>query len=184
MYSNLAPFLSLSAWKHRLVFWIGAIIVGVLIVVMTIFSELASHYYRTLSSLYPWFNIVIAPIGLGFTAWLTYRFFPGSERSGIPQVKAALELTENLKHRNKFISLKIAFANLILPIMGLLSGASVGFGGPAVQVGASLMASLGKAVKFPPHYMEKGLILAGSAAGFAAMFSVAFNEPVTALYPG
>jgi H+/Cl- antiporter ClcA len=55
--------------------------------------------------------------------------------------------------------------------MGLFSGASVGFGGPAVQVGASLMASLGKAFKFPPHYMEKGLILAGSAAGFAAMFS-------------
>jgi H+/Cl- antiporter ClcA len=33
------------------------------------------------------------------------------------------------------------------------------------------MASLGKAVKFPPHYMERGFILAGSAAGFAAMFS-------------
>ena len=55
--------------------------------------------------------------------------------------------------------------------MGLLSGASVGFGGPAVHVGASFMSSLGKAVKFPPHYMERGLILAGSAAGFAAMFS-------------
>ncbi|MGZ8911276.1 MAG: chloride channel protein [Methylococcaceae bacterium] len=53
----------------------------------------------------------------------------------------------------------------------MLSGASVGFGGPAVHVGASIMLSLGKVVKFPPHYMEKGLILAGSAAGFAAMFS-------------
>lgn len=55
--------------------------------------------------------------------------------------------------------------------MGLLSGASVGFGGPATHVGASLMASLGKVFKFPVHYMQKGLLLAGSAAGFAAMFS-------------
>ena len=40
-----------------------------------------------------------------------------------------------------------------------------------MHVGASIMLSLGRAIKFPPHYMEKGLILAGSEAGFAAMFS-------------
>lgn len=52
--------------------------------------------------------------------------------------------------------------------MGLLSGGSIGLGGPSVQIGASIMASLGKAVRFPPLYLEKGLILAGSAAGFSA----------------
>ena len=162
---------SVTAWKQRLVFWLGAIFVGLLIVMMTVLSEWAGQSYRTLSLAYPWFNFVIAPVGLSFTAWLTFRFFPGSERSGIPQVKTALEITDNLDERSKLISLRIALGKMFLPIMGLLSGASVGFGGPAVHVGASIMASLGKAVKFPPHYMEKGLILAGSAAGFAAMFS-------------
>ena len=69
---------------------------------------------------------------------------------------------------------------MFLPIMGLLPGASVGFGGPDVHVGASVMLSLHKAVKFPPHYMEKGLILAGSAAGFYELHS---NPSVATIRP-
>lgn len=165
------PIFSFTAIKHRMVFWFGAIFVGLLIVAMTRLSEWAGLSYRLISLEYPWFNFIIAPLGLSLTAWLTFRFFPGSERSGVPQVKTALEITDNLQQRAQFLSLRIVIGKMFLPIMGLLSGASVGFGGPAVQVGASIMASLGKAVKFPAHYMERGLILAGSAAGFAAMFS-------------
>ncbi len=171
MSTQLASFFSITLWKQRLVFWVGAIFVGLLIVAMTLLSEWAGETYRLISQQYFWFNFIVAPLGLSFTTWLTFRFFPGSERSGIPQVKTALEITGNLADRNRLISLRIAFGKMLLPIMGLLSGASVGFGGPAVHVGASFMASLGKAVKFPSHYMERGLILAGSAAGFAAMFS-------------
>lgn len=170
----MKPFLHLFsyiAWKQRLIFWLGAIMVGLVIVMMTMLSEWAAQTYRVLALQYPWFHFVIPPVGLGFTAWLTFRFFPGSERSGIPQVKTALEFADNFKETAKLISLRIAIGKMFLPIMGLLSGASVGFGGPAVHVGASVMLSLGKVIKFPPHYLEKGLILAGSAAGFAAMFS-------------
>ena len=162
---------TLSAVTQRLTFWLGAIIVGFVIVAMTLLSEWAAQTYRLLSIQYNWFNFVIPPIGLGLTAWITFRFFPGSERSGIPQVKTALETSFTLKERARLGSFNIAVGKLFLPIMGLLSGASVGFGGPAVHIGASIMLSAGKIVKFPPHYMEKGLILAGSAAGFAAMFN-------------
>ncbi len=171
MSEHTSSFLSVTAWKQRLVFWVGAIIVGLLIVAMTLLSEWAGETYRMLSKQYFLFNFIIAPVGLSFTAWLTFRFFRGSERSGIPQVKTALEIRKNLDDRKRLISLKIVIGKMLLPIMGLFSGASVGFGGPAVHVGASLMASLGNGVKFPSHYMERGLILAGSAAGFAAMFS-------------
>ncbi len=171
MSEHSASLFSITAWKQRLVFWVGAILVGLLIVAMVVLSEWAGDTYRLMSLHYPWSNFIIAPIGLSFTAWITFRFFPGSERSGIPQVKTALEIKGNLEDRDRLISLKIALGKMFLPIMGLLSGASVGFGGPAVHVGASLMSSLGKAVKFPPYYMGRGLILAGSAAGFAAMFS-------------
>ncbi|NOT13343.1 MAG: chloride channel protein [Methylococcaceae bacterium] len=145
--------------------------VGFVIVAMTLLSEWAAQTYRILSIQYNWFNFAIPPIGLGLTAWITFRFFPGSERSGIPQVKTAIETSFTLKDRSRLVSFNIAIGKLFLPIMGLLSGASVGFGGPAVHVGASIMLTVGKIVKFPPHYMEKGLILAGSAAGFAAMFN-------------
>ncbi len=171
MSESTESLLSFTAWKQRLVFWLGAIWLGLLIVTMTLLSEWASDVYRQLSQDFFWFNFIIAPVGLTVTAWLGRRFFPGAERSGIPQVKTALELSDHLQLRARLISLRIALGKILLPILGLLSGASVGFGGPAVQVGASLMASLGRAVRFPSHYMERGLILAGSAAGFAAMFS-------------
>lgn len=164
-------FLSANLWKHRLVFWLGAIFIGVLIATITLLSEFASEVFRTTALKYPWFKFVIPPFGLAVTAWLTFRFFPGSQGSGIPQVKTALEIPYTLSQRSKLVSLRIAIGKTLLPIMGLLSGASVGFGGPATHVGASIMSSLGRLASFPSHYMSKGLLLAGSAAGFAAMFS-------------
>lgn len=164
-------FFSLNSWKQRLVFWLGAIIIGLLISTMTLLSEWASEFYRSASLVHAWFNFVVAPFGLALTAWITFRFFPGSQGSGIPQVKTALELQHTAAERLKLVSLRIAIGKTFLPIMGLLSGASVGFGGPATHIGASLMGSLGRAFKFPAHYMARGLLLAGSAAGFAAMFS-------------
>ncbi|MGR9115643.1 MAG: chloride channel protein [Gammaproteobacteria bacterium] len=181
MLEQSTVFLSITAWKQRLAFWSGAILIGLVIVLMTWLSEWASTSYRTLTNLYPWSSFVIAPLGLGITAWITFRFFPGTERSGIPQVKTALAITQNFEDRTRLISFRIALGKMLLPIMGLLSGASVGFGGPAVHVGASLMASLGKAVRFPPNYMEKGLIMAGSAAGFAAMFSAPLTGIIFAI---
>ncbi|MFA5984304.1 MAG: chloride channel protein [Methylococcaceae bacterium] len=168
-------------WLHRLVFWLGAITVGLVIVAMTLFSEWAGDVYRHFSWQYPWFDFIVPPLGLCFTAWLTLRFFPGSERSGIPQVKTALEIGNTSEHRLKLISLRIAIGKMLLPILGLLSGASVGFGGPAVHVGASIMLSLGRAFNFPAHYLERGLILAGSAAGFAALFSTPLAGIIFAL---
>lgn len=165
------PFLSTHLWKHRLVFWLGAIFIGLLIAAMTLLSEWASEIFRTTSLAYPWFQFVTPPVGLALIAWITFRFFPGSQGSGIPQIKTALEIPYTLSERKKLVSLRIAFGKAFLPILGLLSGASVGFGGPAVHVGASLMSSLGKLAHFPSLYMSKGLLLAGSAAGFAAMFS-------------
>jgi H+/Cl- antiporter ClcA len=162
---------SVVAWKQRLVFWLGAILVGALIVSLTRLSEWAGGMFRVLFDQHPLILMTVPPFGLALTAWLTFRLFPGAEGSGIPQVKTALEMTGDLSHRGQLISIRIAFGKILLAIMGLLSGASVGLGGPSVQIGASIMASLGKAVRFPPHYLEKGLILAGSAAGFAAMFS-------------
>ncbi|MCK5189288.1 MAG: hypothetical protein KAR12_04470, partial [Methylococcales bacterium] len=107
MSKQAASLFSLTEWKQRLVFWVGAIFVGLLIVAMTLLSEWAGETYRMISQRYFWFNFIIAPIGLSFTAWLTFRFFPGSERSGIPQVKTALEIKDNLDDRKRLISLKI-----------------------------------------------------------------------------
>ncbi len=181
--NTASPHLLFSAtiWKQRLVFWAGAVLIGIVIVLLINLSEWSGSISRNIYNHSVWFSFLLAPIGLALTAWITYRFFPGSENSGIPQVKTALEIDEKLEERSRLVSIRIAIGKILLPIMGLFSGASVGLGGPSVQIGASIMASLGKAVRFPAHYLEKGLILAGSAAGFAAMFSAPLTGIVFAI---
>ena len=73
--------------------------------------------------------------------------------------------------------MRIAFGKMLLTLLGLMSGASIGREGPSVHIGASVMYSLGRFARFPPHYMERGLILAGGAAGIAA----AFNTPLAGI---
>lgn len=161
---------SIAAWKTHLVFWLGAIFVGLATVALTLGSEQASALFKQFHRDYLLYSLIFTPLCLTLLAWITLRFFPGSERSGVPQVKAALHLS--LKQNDKpLIGLRIVAGKLLLSMCGILSGASVGLGGPAVHIGASLMAYFGRFANFAPHYLEKGLILAGSSAGFAAIFS-------------
>lgn len=161
---------SLKAWKVRLVFWIGAILVGSVSALFAILSEKADMLFHTIAGFNHWIPLVMTPLGLVLIVWLTQGMFPGSQGSGIPQAIAALES----RSKSKLLSIRIAIGKIILTIMGLISGASIGREGPSVHIGASIMYSLGRFAKFPPHYMEKGLILAGAAAGIAA----AFNTPL------
>ena len=79
--------------------------------------------------------------------------------------------------RDKLLSLRIAAGKLILTVAALLSGASIGREGPTVQIGASIMHSLRRFTRFSVADIDRGLILAGGAAGVAA----AFNTPLAGI---
>lgn len=169
--NTIQSWFAASAWKQRLVFWSGAVLVGLFISALVISSEWVAAEFRTIHGRYPMLVYLSCPLGLVFVAWLTERWFPGAEGSGVPQVKSALLIHQDLSLRSRFVSFRIAIGKVLLTNLGLLSGASAGLGGPAIQIGASIMTSLARLARFPTHYLERGLILAGSAAGFAAMFS-------------
>lgn len=76
--------------------------------------------------------------------------------------------------RGRVLTLRFAFGKILLTLVGLSCGASIGREGPTVQVGAAIMHSLGRLVRFSRMHTEKGLILSGGAAGVAA----AFNTPL------
>jgi H+/Cl- antiporter ClcA len=164
---------SIQAWKVRLVFWAGAFLVGGICAVFAVLSERADHFFHETAKEGSWIPLLLTPFGLLAIVWLTRNLFPGSQGSGIPQAIAALEM----KGKSKVLSLRIALGKILLTIMGLASGASIGREGPSVHVGASIMHSLGRYARFPAHYMERGLILAGGAAGIAA----AFNTPLAGI---
>ena len=159
--------LSLNAWKTQLVFWFGAILVGLVTVGLTYGSEAAGAIFKQIQQQYPLLPYLLTPLGLAALAWITQRFFHGAERSGIPQIKAALDPHT---HTTALLGLRIVVGKILVSLGGIFCGASVGMGGPSIHIGASLMAYMGRFAHFGPHYLERGLILAGSSAGFAAIF--------------
>jgi H+/Cl- antiporter ClcA len=162
--------LSLTVLKTHLVFWLGAVFVGLASVALTMGSEYMSDLFRALYKDFSLYSFIFTPVCLTFLAWVTITFFPGSERSGVPQVKAAM-LSSQANNSSPFLSIRIVIGKLLISIAGVFSGASVGLGGPAIHIGAALMTYFGRFANFAPHYLERGLILAGSSAGFAAIFS-------------
>ncbi len=160
-------------WLRRLVFWGGAVATGAVAVAFAKGSDLALalfHWAAHRSTAWSWFA---PPMGLALAAYLTRRVFPGAQGSGIPQTIAALSLPTT-EARDRLLSIRIAVGKFLLTLTALTSGASVGREGPTVQIGASIMHSLGRLARFPAADMDRGLILAGGAAGIAA----AFNTPL------
>ena len=170
---NRRKFFSPRAWKVRLVFWVGAVLVGGLCAVFALLADRADALFHRLIALGPWVPLVATPLVLAALAWATRNLFPGSQGSGIPQAIAALES----RRKSAVLSLRIAVGKILLTLAGLVVGASIGREGPSVHIGASIMYSLGRYARFPAHYMERGLILVGGAAGIAA----AFNTPLAGI---
>jgi H+/Cl- antiporter ClcA len=164
-------------WKRRLIFWIGAISVALAAILFAVASEWADNSFHKLLGVSPYLPLLITPLGFALIVYLTRKYFPGSQGSGIPQTIAALDPKENSEIRERVLSLRVAFGKILLTVGGFFFGASVGREGPTVQIGASIMHSLGRFTRFPQHDMDKGLILAGAAAGVAA----AFNTPLAGI---
>ncbi len=167
------PLISPRLWLRRLVFWLGAICVALMAIAFAQGADWASALFTTALDGRPALAFVIAPAGLVVSLLLTRRFFQGAQGSGIPQVIAALHMTDETMV-GRVLSLRIAAGKVLLTLLGLASGASIGREGPTVQVGASIMFALGRRLRLPRAELQRALVLGGGAAGIAA----AFNTPL------
>ncbi|MDE1145593.1 MAG: chloride channel protein [Azospirillaceae bacterium] len=163
---------SRDGWQRRLVFWGGGILVGLVAVIFATLADGAQELFGRYAGAHPWLPLLATPAGLALSVWLTRSYFPNAGGSGIPQAIAARELRDG-QERTALVSIRLAVGKVVLTLLGLLVGASVGREGPTVQVGASLMHRVGATFggRFP------GLLLAGGAAGVAA----AFNTPLAGI---
>ena len=162
-------------WKRRIVFLGGAISVGLVAILFAVICEWANSNFHKLLAVSPWLPLLVTPCGFALVVYLTRKYFAGAQGSGIPQVIAALD--EQSPIRDRLLSLRVTLGKILLTVMGFLFGASVGREGPTVQIGAAIMHNMGKLARFPSYDLDKGLILAGAAAGVAA----AFNTPLAGI---
>ena len=155
-------------------FLTGAVSVALVAIAFAVACEHANRIFHELIAVSPYLALLVTPAGLMLIAAVTRRYFAGSQGSGIPQTIASLDPQESHMVREKVLSMRVMLGKIGLTVVALFCGAAVGREGPTVQIGASIMHKLGSFARFPKHDLERGLILAGGAAGVAA----AFNTPL------
>src|SRR5271163_300401 len=159
-------------WQRRIIFIAGGLCVGLAAIGLAAASDYAQALFRELLARFHYAAFIVTPLGFGAAVYLTNRFFPNTQGSGIPQAIAAREI-EQPAAREKLVGLRTGAGKVVMTLLGLLVGASIGREGPTVQVGASIMFAIGR---LSPN-RQPGLILAGAAAGVAA----AFNTPIAGI---
>jgi len=166
-------YLSPTQWRRRVLFWSGAIVVGLSAVLFAKAADGAFDLFRMMASHGRWVPFVVTPAMFALLSWLTQGALRATRGSGIPQAMAALKV-EDAGFRLRLLSLKVAAGKMALTLAALVGGASVGREGPTVHVGAGLLYSIGRRFGFDDPTAAGRFILAGSAAGLAA----AFNTPL------
>lgn len=124
----------------------------------------------------PWASIIYMPLGFALIVYVSRRFFPGTQGSGIPQTIAVIDDPDHKKKSN-LLSIRIVIGKILMLLGGLGIGASIGREGPTVQVGASIMHAFYGYGTLKTAEQRRMLALSGGAAGIAA----AFNTPLAGI---
>jgi H+/Cl- antiporter ClcA len=164
-------------WLHFGVFWLGAIVTGLLAVLYAQLIDIGYNTFLRYATRYWWLPLPVTPAIGAASVWLTRRYFPGAEGSGIPQVIATLHDDGILAPR--LLSIRILIGKIAVSFLSILGGFTIGREGPTIHVGAALMFNLRRF--YPQRFrairgteLERRLALAGAAAGLSA----AFNAPL------
>lgn len=131
------------------------------------------HLFQRIVSHGIWIPLIITPVVFGLLSWVTEGRLRAARGSGIPQVISTLHI-EDEGFRARMLALPIAASKMVLTLIALAVGASIGREGPTVHVGAGLFYSIGRRFGFDDPKAASRFILAGGAAGIAA----AFNTPL------
>ena len=160
--------------------WGAALLVGLVSVLYADLSTYASNTFLRLIAGRSWLAFVITPALTVLALFLTRRWFTGSEGSGIPQVIAALHAPRTEEEdtlMRRLFGVRVIVGKVVVSLIGLLGGLTIGREGPTVHIGAAIMAEIRG---FYPHrnaQLERRLLLAGAAAGLSA----AFNTPLAGI---
>jgi len=108
-----------ARWQRRAIFLLGGIAVGAAAVALAVLAGQAQLAFAFLLSKSRYAALVVTPLGFVASIFLTNRYFPNSQGSGIPQAIAARHLT-NQATRGSLVSIRIAIGKMIMTLFGLL----------------------------------------------------------------
>ena len=166
-------FFAPQQWQRRLALWLGAVVVALAAIAFAKASDWSYQLFQQLLGYGIWIPLIVTPIVFGLLAWVTEGKLRATRGSGIPQVIATLHIEDD-GFRARMLALPIALGKMVLTLLALAVGASIGREGPTVHVGAGLFYSIGRRFGFDDPKAASRFILAGGACGIAA----AFNTPL------
>ena len=162
---------------NALPFWAGALVSGgVAVLYAKLFSwaELGTHLIYVKTS---WAFFIITPGCFVLAWWIVSKYAPYAKGSGIPQVSAAIELS-NPKHAykvNMLLNLRVIFIKILSSLIMVFGGGVIGREGPTIQISASIFKKINDLLPaWYPKISKRNMIVTGAAAGLAA----AFNTPL------
>ncbi len=158
-------------------FWTGAFVTGLVAIIYAkafLYAEAGAAFICSKAA---WLFFIVTPVSFLVAWWLVQKYAPFSRGSGIPQVSAAIELS-NPKHYyrvNKLLSLRIILIKIVSSLLMVFGGGAVGREGPTIQISASIFKKINDLLpKWYPKISRSNMIVTGAAAGLAA----AFNTPL------
>lgn len=162
---------------NALPYWSGALIAGIVAVLYAKIFGWAEEGTAYLYQHFHYWFFLITPMSFLLATWIVNRYAPFSRGSGIPQVSAAIELS-NPRHHHKvgaLLSIKIIVVKVISSLIMVFGGGIIGREGPTIQISASIFKKINDWLpKWYPKISRQNMIVTGAAAGLAA----AFNTPL------
>lgn len=162
---------------NALPFWVGAIITGL---VSVLYASLFSYAEEATTIIFhktDWLFFIITPLTFVIATWLVLHYAPYAGGSGIPQVTAAIELSNpRQKHKvRSLLSVRIIFIKIFSSLTMIFGGGAIGREGPTIQISASIFKKINDMLPaWYPKVSKRNMLVTGAAAGLAS----AFNTPL------
>lgn len=138
-------------------------VVGALVgAVVSLFLKIL-EYCEASRDLLPFNYYYTLPFALALTVFIVKKFAPNAQGHGTEKVIEAI-------HKNSGkIDFKVVPTKIMVTILTIFSGGSVGKEGPGAQIGASLASYISMKLKFTKTDRKK-IVICGISAGFASVF--------------
>ena len=166
-------------------YWVASIVTGLVAVLYNKVFQLAENLTTSIFDYHAWILFILSPICFVVAWWLVYRFAPYSRGSGIPQVMAAIDLSNTRKNKSivdRLLGFRIALVKIFSSLFMALGGGAVGREGPTIQIAASVFKIIYQVLPGRwPKITKQNMLIAGAAAGLAATFNTPLGGIVFAI---
>jgi H+/Cl- antiporter ClcA len=158
-------------------FWTGAALTGLAAVAYAKLFSWAESLNQKIFHYKGWVFFILSPLFFVIAQWMVFTFAPYARGSGIPQVTAAIELS-NPRHSykvSKLLSLKIIVVKICSSIIMVIGGGVIGREGPTIHIAGSIFRKINNLLpEWWPKVSKQNMVITGAASGLAA----AFNTPL------